>query len=63
MLEEEKIQHFDDFKMEPAMTSLEIDYICQEMVDDIMVMGEWNNWMPEAMNMEFTPDSQIRYFI
>jgi len=26
-------------------------------MDDIMVMGEWNNWLPEPMNMEFTPDA------
>lgn len=49
--------------MEPALTTLEIDYTCPELVDDIMVMGEWNNWMPEPMDMGFTPDGQIRYFI
>jgi hypothetical protein len=53
----------DDFKAEPALTYLEIQYFTPQMMDDIMVMGEWNNWLPEPMNMDFSPDGQIRYFV
>ena len=64
MSEESKTDALSDYLMgEPAQTTLEVEYLSPQMLDDIMVMGEWNNWLPERMDMDFTPDGQFRYFI
>jgi hypothetical protein len=64
MSEETKTDALSDYlRGEPAQTTLEVDYLSPQMMDDIMVMGEWNNWLPERMDMDFTPDGRFRYFI
>ena len=64
MSEETKTDALSDYLTgEPAQTTLEVDYLSPQMMDDIMVMGEWNNWLPERMDMDFTADGRFRYFI
>ena len=44
------------------MTRLDIEYEAPELLDDAMVMGEFNNWNPVQMLLKFEDQKMIYYY-
>lgn len=42
-------------------TALTIDFECPANLEDVMVMGEFNMWVPEFMNKELVDDKKARF--